>query len=110
MCQLKMLSSSSDGYVAVCPDCKHCYVGFGVVQIVASENELRALAGIVRRDMVNGRDNICRLEKRYTYATDSSRVHMVLSYQEVESLQTLLDSALLRLDVRTISAIPMHKN
>jgi len=95
MCDtFEILDHNSEGYIARCKVCRGFTLAFGTTLAVLDQSELDQLHHNVAEHLTSFRNRICPHTKSFLFRfSDDPSCRMVLTYEEMETLNNMLERA-----------------
>ncbi len=106
MCENTNLHNNQYGYVMECKKCDHIQMRFGNIALALSHNKFSELAQAVYNYYCDKQHCKCRNQKCIYLQSPAQNMMLVLSVNELEQVNDLLQSALLSLDLNEIFLKP----
>ncbi len=104
MCKpLEVLDHSTHGYLAYCPDCGGFTLAFGTTLAVMLEDDIRRMGEHVSTQLKAHRNAVCPNAKAFMFKPGTnSTCQMVLTYTEMEHLETMLNRGMLLYEAQSL--------
>ena len=102
MQNLRILHKSSLGYIMHCPYCKGFYLGYGVIGLKMTKEEVLSFTNELERRLNQWKERIDPLEKSFFFSTPTEEVKIILCYKEMDQWYQMLANGLLLLEVEQV--------
>lgn len=93
MCQFQSLCFSDDGYIVRCQKCNHYQVAFASCILTLKQEAFDLFCEIVTNKKNDAAFCVDENTKSITIPTPSNNVHIILSFNELVKLHTMVEAA-----------------